>query len=497
TFAVVEAGDFLRLAAERDFYGSDEYTVALEDVRKRFYSFLADLDKALSESGRRYRVCAVSLEQAGQPNALLPVLIVGSDIKEPCLLTSQSTKRPGIIACADLTQDIFAFFGISCPTSGFAPEPCPGDAETLSKQANQMLLTYKARPTVVVIFVVLTGICAISLLVCLIFYRRLPRRAKDLFRALTIAVMLVPLAIFISPALNIYSLPKTGLFYIAFALAGSLLLRRLSAEKLILTVCSAVSLIILADTFTGSFLSKHSLLSYDPMVGARFYGLGNEYAGILMACSMLTIYLLWQRFSGCRFFAVPVILASLLVIAAIGMPSAGTNFGGMLAAILGFACAFALSRSLKPGAKTVIAAVVCILLLIPAMIFLNVHAPQSHIGRFFSTALQGDSALVLSTVTRKLAMNISLMQASRWVWALISCLVCLIAILFNPRGLSKKLFDTRKKLNAGFCGLIFGLAVGFAVNDSGVVMMATGIMYLTFALALLLLKTAEEEQAGP
>ena len=493
---MVEAGDLLRLTAEKSLYSPGRYKVALTKTRRRLYDFLADLDRALRGSGNTYRVCALSLEQSGQTGALLPVLIYGSDIKSECLLTSRSTKRPGIIACVDVTQDVFSFFGIDCPTAGFAPEVCPGDADTLTKEANRMLLTYRARPTVVIIFVTLTGICALSLLTCLIFYRRLPEQIRSLVKTLTIAVMLIPLGVFVSPALNVYSLEKTGLFYLLFALAGSLLLRRLSTDKIILTVCSVTSLVIMADTLTGSWLSKRSLLSYDPMVGARFYGLGNEYAGILLACSMLTIYMLWQRFARVRAFAVPVAAAALAVIMTIGLPGAGTNFGGMVAAILGFACAGVMSVSLKPDLKTVIGGVICALALVPLMIYLNVQDPQSHIGRFFSVAMQGDSALVLTTVTRKLAMNITLIQASRWVWVLISCLVFLIVILFNPRGLTRQLFDGRRILNAGFCGLIFGLTVGFAVNDSGVVMMATGIMYLTYALALLLLKTAEEEAPG-
>ena len=44
---------------------------------------------------------------------------------------------------------------------------------------------------------------------------------------------------------------------------------------------------LLLDVLTGSSLIRLSPLGYDVMLGARFYGIGNEYMGILVGSSLL------------------------------------------------------------------------------------------------------------------------------------------------------------------------------------------------------------------
>jgi len=49
---------------------------------------------------------------------------------------------------------------------------------------------------------------------------------------------------------------------------------------LLFRCCFRVALIV-GDIVLGNALMQVSILGYDPIVGARFYGIGNEYMGLL------------------------------------------------------------------------------------------------------------------------------------------------------------------------------------------------------------------------
>ena len=52
------------------------------------------------------------------------------------------------------------------------------------------------------------------------------------------------------------------------------------------------------DLLTGATMIKSSVLGYDPMAGARYYGVGNEYMGVMIGCAILVsaaIYQAWHH----------------------------------------------------------------------------------------------------------------------------------------------------------------------------------------------------------
>lgn len=63
----------------------------------------------------------------------------------------------------------------------------------------------------------------------------------------------------------------------------------------LIILCLATVGVLLLDTVTGGELQRYSVLSYDPMAGARYYGIGNEYMGILLGATIIGHALLLQR----------------------------------------------------------------------------------------------------------------------------------------------------------------------------------------------------------
>src|SRR5690606_32230034 len=65
---------------------------------------------------------------------------------------------------------------------------------------------------------------------------------------------------------------------------------------------SLITIALLADGMFGAVGIKHSLLGYDPVVGARFYGIGNEYMGVLVGSTILAVSYGLDRLTGAAGF---------------------------------------------------------------------------------------------------------------------------------------------------------------------------------------------------
>ena len=174
----------------------------------------------------------------------------------------------------------------------------------------------------------------LSLLVCwLLVALWLPLtpwyRATTYVRAVLPALAAVPLTLLLLAPFRI----TNWLFLALFLVLGSgglwALLRwffptRRSAYRGLLL---GTALVILVDLFFGAKLMLSSLLGPSPVLGHRFYGLGNEYLGILLGVFLLgtadsLIHSPGRKWSGLLLGAVVLLIVS---------PVWGANFGGGVA----------------------------------------------------------------------------------------------------------------------------------------------------------------------
>jgi hypothetical protein len=97
---------------------------------------------------------------------------------------------------------------------------------------------------------------------------------------------------------------------------------------------------------------------------------------------------------------------------------------------------------------------------------------------------------------RKWAMNLHLMKSSWWAFALVSLLTGLIVLFFRPAGILRRTLRPHPLLNAAFVGDLAAMLVALCTNDSGVVMAAVGMLYLS-APILLLIQAERDTEAAP
>lgn len=197
---------------------------------------------------------------------------------------------------------------------------------------------------------------------------------------------------------NIGGLLIAGLVGIMFSIIGL----RYGADNVagILLGC------LLADLLTGGYLGSFTGLGANPVVGARYYGLGNELSALLLgAASTLPTIKTSQR-------AIVVGFVALVI----GHPGLGANGGDMVAVLIGILIFAALNGG-KYAVLTACAVLTAVVAVVVWDAFFVPSTMQSHIGRLVASAGSG----VYELISSKASAHIRLMSTSAWgITALLS-----------------------------------------------------------------------------
>lgn len=252
-------------------------------------------------------------------------------------------------------------------------------------------------------------------------------------------------------------------------------------------------LFLVVDLYLGAPLMKVSILGYDPISGARYYGIGNEYLGVLLGSSLigLTLNMELQRKKTLNhnlyIFAFSLIFLGISYIAA--APQWGTNVGGGISFFFCFIILLLLLNQKKLGLKTVGSALAFTLIALGILFIYDLNRPleaQTHIGLTARLVREGGIASILPIIKRKLSINWKLFHYSLWSRVLITFLASLALLFYRPIGLLKRVFTDLPYLRSGLITGIIGTFIILLVNDSGIVAAATTMIYVAPTLLYLL-----------
>jgi len=466
-----------------------QYQRVLDDL-SRF------LDQVLGERRENQTVVllspAVHRQAAGEKRMMPPILVWnGSDNG---LLTSATTRRLGVVSGLDLLPSIFRWLDLSVPGE-LAGHPMQAESgagiSELFREVDQIHHTYATRPPVLYTYVMLQMITlAVAAFLSLWGKRGGSRSGAERVRR---GVRLALLAMLWFPALLLAEamLPWQASAPVVLGtliLAALLLAFALEHAPLPLTlavVCGLTTMALLIDGWTGASLMRNSYLGYDPVIGARFYGLGNEYEGVLIGASAMLAAALYQLFGRQEgpfrlFPAACAFAVCLTVLYYMAAPHLGTDAGGFLAGLVAFFVTLSRLEGWKLGKKGLLLLAGGLVggacLLLAASLFSD--QPLTHVGRVSRQILSGEWMEVWRMVERKLAMNLQLMRVSIWSRVFVVSLIVLgLLALWNDRYL-RNLAQDYLFLVKGFAGVISGSLAGLALNDSGIVTAATCIVFL-------------------
>lgn len=261
-------------------------------------------------------------------------------------------------------------------------------------------------------------------------------------------------------------------------------------------VATVTAGVIAADIATGAHLQISALMGVQPLVGARFYGFNNQAFALFAASTLLLAVAianpLVRRGLGGR-AATMVAVVGVVATALDGLPGLGSDFGGPPALVPGFAVLALLAAGVRISwakALGVLASGALVVVSFAVLDWLRPADSRTHLGRFVQTVLDGG---ILPVISRKASQNLEILIGNGLTLLAIAGTALVVLVLGRPlRTLASspdggpfawlsagapltQLGTDAPLLRPGLLALAVALGIGFALNDSGVVIPAVGI----------------------
>lgn len=492
---IIDFGDLARLDSFTQDISWEHYL----SVRKKL---LGDIDEAVGKISTISQVNNKSIliispypakSRLDEGLTLTPAILFSKETV-PGLLISQSTKRTGIITNLDIGPTIISYMGIT-EKEGFGGKPLRVVPDTdsiskLNKMDSVFAANYAQRPYILKTYVMLQIISVLGIIILLL----LKHRFLQYMRLMLLALQACPLLLILLPLL-----PSLNIFWRITALLTFLIILTFLLEFLlqplerlaVLFIFTALCLI--GDLYLGAPLMKVSILGYDPISGARYYGIGNEYLGVLLGSSLigltLTMEIVRKKYFNHKYFILAFFLVFLGISYIAAAPQWGTNVGGGISFFFSFIILLLLINQKRLGLKTVSSALVFTLFALGILFIYDLNRPleaQTHIGLTAQLVREGGLASILPIIRRKLSMNWKLFHYSLWSRVLVTFLASLALFFYRPIGLFSSVFHNLPYLHSGLITGIIGTFIILFVNDSGIVAAATTMIYVAPTLLYLL-----------
>lgn len=503
---VVDFGDTSRFEDEADRYSAAQRNAIRSRVLRRADELVRALYEGVTASGHRAKFMVLSVATDGDSQEdgriLAPAILFGHGVK-PGVLTSGTTRRPGLIANIDFAPSVMAWLGLPGEPEmvGHAVRVVDAPAgvdkgEWLLAMERRIASAYLLRTPVLRVFVGYQIVVALFGIGCVVFRNRTPSFLWTALRGGILTSISMPLGFLllgpVGPDSQAGYLGLVAAFAVALSFAVWAVARRGTTP--VVAVAGLTALAVMFDVLRGSPLIKVSLLGYCPVVGARYYGIGNEFAGVLIGAAIAfgTGWMDWwglgAKGDGTKrplWRVVAFVIWSCAVIAIIGHPALGANFGCTLAAASGFVVtAVALFSARKSLLRTAVIVAVALVALTAAGIAIDLLGPgePSHIGQAFRSIMLLGPQEGVRIVARKAAMNLRLLRYTIWTKAFLTSGLVMIGLLVRPKGFMKRFAVAFPGAAKGLAGTMAAGLVALIANDSGVVASATAVMFAAMEL---------------
>jgi hypothetical protein len=421
----------------------------------------------------------------------------------PRWLTSDSTRRPGLIQLTDLTATILRGEAKSIDPAG-TEQTGPldgneigfdGDRHTDAAAVIEDRLDTNERfehPRPVLVAVSMTLLVAqLAALGWFLITRSRKARSTSEFTLLAQGGFFI--AVFLSTATVWWRWPSPGLslYFVvlaisaAFAAVAKVLLKQWAALGILL----AAYLILPVDGVLGTPLQFGSMFADGPVIGGRFYGFGNSTFATLAVAALVTAGWVAQKLLNQGQSRIKAALAVLaiggLAIIVDGKPGWGTDFGGIIALTPAVLLLAWLTWRGSISIKALVGVGVVGVLAVSAVAVLDWLRPadqRSHFGTFVQRLLDGDGGDV---IIRKLQMSLGFFHTPAGWLMLAGVVLAMMATVWPdkvPFESYRRFYVSRPMVRPTLLALSTCGLVGMLLNDAGVALPA---IMTGFALPLL------------
>lgn len=514
-FVVADFGDTTRVELSKQYLSDASYKIHRRQALENLDRFLTEL---LERRGSSATIILASMAPAypekGHRSRLAPIVLREPDKIQGCVI-SPTTRTPGMVSGFDIAPTVLAGLGVDQPRKmiGGQIKVIPDNENRIQWLDDTVLMNREMT------WSVLAGIGAFAIIVAttaclfLVTNKRGLCIANRILRVLLIAAAASPVAMLFStpgtPVILSYVqrliiwlvVFTTGAYALSWLLAKILgsKVERLPGGLPIISIAIITALAITVEAFRGGQIARYALITMADFKGYRFYGIGNEYMGVYLAAILVSLVWLRECFSDWherRIARSAVLVFLAVIIAGLVLPPFGANAGGAMAAVIGLGLAYVSGIRGRFEISHVILmiftgiAVVAFAALIDLLFTRN--AP-SHIGLAASACAGNGYILFISTVLRKLSMNIRIMGMSHTRLVMMAA-IPFLALWFSVVG---KQFDeiryNRPAFNSGLLAILVGIMAALLFNDSGIV--AAGLMF-SFLVVSIIYTLMERSEKG-
>ena len=494
SLAVIDQGDLARV---------DEWEVATgipdDDARRAALEATDDLLARVQSNldpERDLLLIASPTSPWLEEEAHLGVAIAVGDGFEPnTTLQSASTRRSGMVTLPDVGPTILKHLGLPLPPSmtgrPFFTVAGPSDTVEAQIEVDRESIFVENMKTPVTAGYVIVQVLIYTLAIALI--RRRARAADGpaddvIGRWLQLAVLAVvafPIATYLGGVFDQHAIgsPQVYGLLLLIDLALVVPVYFLIHDEIdrLLAICALTVVILFADLLMGARLQLNTVFGYSPIVAGRFAGLGNIAFAVLGVASLLTGALVAHRWQGRRWALWGAGSIFLLAVIFDGAPQLGSDVGGVLALVPSFALTMLLLLGGRVNWKYVVLGVLAGVLAVGAFLAIDLGRPpdqRTHLARLYEDVRERGPRVLVDTIERKASANIRLFKKSLWTYFVPPALVAIGVLMRRPRGRWVRIVQTYPNVRAGLIGGLALAALGFAVNDSGIVIPAVILSFL-------------------
>lgn len=486
----VELGDTYRLDEYKNYLNDKTYKNMKENIYKNIDSYLNEVFKMVNENDTIYITSMFpSKEDYTNQKRLSPIIKFDGSGKG--VLNSATTRRDGVVGNIDIGVDILSKFGLrdeEMVGKKFIEIDKTNNIDFINHEFEKMVSMLGIRSTIVNISV---GVVAAAWIVCtillLFFKNKLPKR-EVVFKVLKEVIkvgILIPLAFIISPIFNFSTQAS-----ITMGIVGTLLTLYIIGKLLFkndisyMAAFSAITIVVIViDSIFGTHLMQNNIMSYDAIIGARYYGVGNEYEGITIGCAIFALSVL------VNYKKIPkwmVIVSLLIVLITSAYPSMGANVGGAISESVAYALFVLLVFDIKMDLKkSVLLGLVPVIIVSIFALLDIVSKSQSHLSGFVNQIIVNGPGAIIQTFGRKIQMNIDIATSNTFIVIALVIAGFMTKFIFKPSKHFKKLSDKYPYIFKGFVASTVGCIVTLIVNDSGIVAASTASIYILIPLLVM------------
>lgn len=516
---IVDLADLARLEAMATYLEPAHARGLRATALQRISTFVHDVARrldALEEPTHLYLIAPSPPRAFGREGILTTPIFRWQSPPQPGLLTSATTRRPGIVANTDFLPSILEELDVAAQ-SDVAGRPwhvlgSPKALDHVIQQYETIRTVHLQRlPVLQPYFFIVLGTFAVGATLTVATRRGVlfwNHRINAVWKGFLAALAALPLGLLLLTLFPPAPLGVTAvrlIVLIGILAASSALLAGRHPWHSLGVIAVATVVVVSIDIVAGAPLMQGSLLGYDPVAGSRYYGVGNEYMGVLIGAALLGSAFYLERaqrdkadVSRQRKWIPGIVLGAIAVLMA--HPRLGINVGGAISAAAAAVAAtlFAQDQALTMRRALVWAALTFFVLLGAGLAdYYLLQRDASHLGRAVAMVSQSGSDPLWDLVSRKVAINVRLIRLTIWSRVAMAALSLLGIVLWLPNWLFWALKQTHPWVVRMSRAALVSALVALVVNDSGIVAAAMLLLWPALVTLSLAVRLGTTSRSGP